>query len=117
MNEEIQKILHEHDADVKTGFLPPQEPLQRLPAEYDAWESILDRLPELLQQKKLRECVDSMPLLDATHLNGNVRFLHSPSLHFFLFFSATFCLRDLKTVAATLPFTILDPASDMSFSH
>jgi hypothetical protein len=97
MNEEIQKILHEHDADVKTGFLPPQEPLQRLPAEYDAWESILDRLPELLQQKKLRECVDSMPL--------------------FLFFSATFCLRDLKTVAATLPFTILDPASDMSFSH
>lgn len=33
---------HDFDVDTRTGFLPPQEPLNRLPADWEAWESVLD---------------------------------------------------------------------------
>lgn len=33
---------HDFDVDNRTGFMPPQPPLARLPGEWEAWEAILD---------------------------------------------------------------------------
>ena len=33
---------HDFDIDNRTGFLPPQPPLARLPSEWETWEVILD---------------------------------------------------------------------------
>ena len=32
---------HDFDVDTRTGFMPPQPPLARLPPEYDLWEVVL----------------------------------------------------------------------------
>lgn len=33
---------HDFDVDTRTGFMPPQPPLTRLPPEWEAWEVVLD---------------------------------------------------------------------------
>ncbi|OBZ66264.1 Indoleamine 2,3-dioxygenase 1, partial [Grifola frondosa] len=33
---------HDFDVDTRTGFMPPQPPLARLPAEWESWEATLD---------------------------------------------------------------------------
>lgn len=33
---------HDFDVDPRTGFMPPQPPLSRLPAQWESWESTLD---------------------------------------------------------------------------
>ncbi|TFK27865.1 tryptophan 2,3-dioxygenase [Coprinopsis marcescibilis] len=33
---------HDFDVDTRTGFMPPQQPISRLPEEWKAWEDILD---------------------------------------------------------------------------
>ena len=33
---------HDFDVDNRTGFMPPQPPLVRLPTEWETWEAILD---------------------------------------------------------------------------
>lgn len=32
---------HDFDVDTRTGFMPPQPPLERLPADWDDWEAVL----------------------------------------------------------------------------
>lgn len=34
---------HDFDVDTRTGFMPPDPPLSRLPAEWEPWEATLDR--------------------------------------------------------------------------
>lgn len=34
---------HDFDVDTRTGFMPPQEPLRRLPDAWEPWEEALDR--------------------------------------------------------------------------
>ena len=33
---------HDFDVDTRTGFMPPQPPLSRMPPEWNAWEDVLD---------------------------------------------------------------------------
>ena len=33
---------HDFDVDNRTGFMPPEPPLARLPSEWEKWEAILD---------------------------------------------------------------------------
>ena len=33
---------HDFDVDNRTGFMPPEPPLTRLPSEWETWETILD---------------------------------------------------------------------------
>jgi len=33
---------HDFDVDTRTGFMPPQQPIQRLPIQWHLWESTLD---------------------------------------------------------------------------
>lgn len=46
------------------GFLPERAPLRMLPDPYYApWEKIIQHLPALLADKRLRQGVDEMPVL------------------------------------------------------
>jgi indoleamine 2,3-dioxygenase len=33
---------HDFDVDTRTGFMPPDPPLTRLPAQWELWEQLLD---------------------------------------------------------------------------
>ena len=43
------------------GFLPPQDPLQRLPQAFDAWESTASVLPKLFASDRLRKTLEDLP--------------------------------------------------------
>lgn len=34
---------HDFDVDTRTGFMPPDPPISRLPVEWEPWETTLDR--------------------------------------------------------------------------
>jgi indoleamine 2,3-dioxygenase len=34
---------HDFDVDTRTGFMPPEEPIKRLPSGWEEWEVILDK--------------------------------------------------------------------------
>lgn len=34
---------HDFDVDTRTGFMPPDPPISRLPIEWEPWETILDQ--------------------------------------------------------------------------
>lgn len=56
----------------ENGFLPAEYPLLRLPhAYYEPWESIVERLSELLEAKHIRQRVDALPVLDTSHLSSD----------------------------------------------
>lgn len=47
-----------------TGFLPPDEPLLRLPqAEFQPWEAMATALPSLLTVGKARKPLEALPVL------------------------------------------------------
>ena len=46
-----------------TGFLPQEPLLSRLPGHYEQWETIIDVLPQLLKEWKLRDKIKELPLL------------------------------------------------------
>lgn len=39
-------VAHIFDVDQRTGFMPPQPPLRRLPEKWEAWEVALDSAVE-----------------------------------------------------------------------
>lgn len=65
----------------QNGFLPAKAPLRRLPNTfYEPWEILMDQLPALLQTGRVRECVDALPVLDASHLNNESELQRSYSI-------------------------------------
>ncbi|CAK3837306.1 indoleamine 2,3-dioxygenase [Lecanosticta acicola] len=56
----------------ENGFLPAEYPLLRLPhAYYEPWESIVDRLPDLLEAREVRQRIDALSVLDTSHLSSD----------------------------------------------
>ena len=47
------------------GFMPSQHPLLRLPPEYQAWDDIVDNLPDLYRTLGLRAAIEQLPTLSA----------------------------------------------------
>lgn len=47
--------------DPARGFLPSQDPLTRLPRDFDAWESIATGLPKLLASDHVRRSIEALP--------------------------------------------------------
>src|SRR5450432_1668022 len=47
--------------DPQRGFLPSQDPLTRLPAPFDAWESVALGLPKLFASDRLRSAILDLP--------------------------------------------------------
>ncbi|KAF6755292.1 tryptophan 2,3-dioxygenase [Ephemerocybe angulata] len=77
---------HDFDVDTRTGFMPPQQPLLRLPEEWNVWEDVLDaairgRLQlggkegvteeERRASEEWREGVRNMPILPTTPLKSS----------------------------------------------
>ena len=52
------------------GFLPKQDPLDRLPAAYARWEELGRDLPKLLVSAQMRGTLDRLPVLDPSALEG-----------------------------------------------
>ena len=64
--EHVTAILNKFDVDPRRGFLPSQDPLQRLPyARYHLWEDLGDDLPKLLGARlgQAREPLRQLPVL------------------------------------------------------
>jgi len=61
--------LPRFEIDPVRGFMPTEEPLQRLPPGYEAWDDLGRRLPELLERKRFRAAVAALPAIDPTPLD------------------------------------------------
>lgn len=64
--EPIRAILNKYGINMATGFLPAEEPLQRLPyARYHVWEDLGDDLPKLLGARlgQARGPLQQLPVL------------------------------------------------------
>ncbi|KAF5374507.1 hypothetical protein D9615_009099 [Tricholomella constricta] len=81
---------HDFDVDTRTGFMPPQPPIARLPPAWELWESTLDEakrlqlklgdtpgLPEdeLLKSETWRSHVRNLPILPITDLKRSELYL------------------------------------------
>jgi len=59
--------------DPVRGFLPADDPLERLPADFDAWEHVAPDVPALLMTGRLRPALEALPLLDIEPLEGDMQ--------------------------------------------
>ena len=69
--EQVTAILRKYDVDPLRGFLPAQDPLQRLPyARYHIWEDLADDLPKLLGARlgQARDPLQQLPVLSTDKL-------------------------------------------------
>jgi indoleamine 2,3-dioxygenase len=69
--EHVRAILKKFDVDPITGFLPSEDPLQRLPyARYHLWEDLGDDLPKLLGARlgQARSPLEQLPVLSTDKL-------------------------------------------------
>ena len=56
--------------DPVTGFAPSEDPLDRLPAEFDAWERVVPIMAPLIRSRRLRSTLRAMPILEVANLRG-----------------------------------------------
>ena len=66
-----KSLLDKYQIDPITGFLPRDDPIQRLPYEkYHLWEDLADDLPKLLGARlgQAREPLRQLPVIDSTPL-------------------------------------------------
>lgn len=61
-------LLEEHDVDPKRGFLPRPDPLESLPAGFEAWEALAPRVSALLLAGKLQAAVETLPVIETDRL-------------------------------------------------
>ena len=47
--------------DSERGFLPLQDPLQRLPRAFDEWENVASGLPKLFASDHIRRTIEELP--------------------------------------------------------
>jgi hypothetical protein len=62
-------FLARHDVDPVRGFLPRDDPLEKLPQpELQPWESLISNLPDLLRLHTARQEIRSLPVLSVEGL-------------------------------------------------
>lgn len=62
-----QSLGHENQGFLSEahGFMPSQPPLLKLPPAYQAWDDIVDNLPDLYRTLGLRAALEQLPVLSA----------------------------------------------------
>lgn len=63
--------LESLQVDPVRGFLPSCDPLERLPAGFEAWERTAAELPALLMTNRLRATLERLPVPDVDRLEGD----------------------------------------------
>lgn len=62
-------IPEDYNVSKKNGFLPTDTPLERLPdSYYDPWEDVINGLQGLILSRRLRETVNTLPVLSTDRL-------------------------------------------------
>ncbi|KAK3844856.1 MAG: Indoleamine 2,3-dioxygenase [Linnemannia gamsii] len=62
-------VLEDYDISPLTGFVPHDQPLQRLPQSYyQPWEETIDQLNHLIDNRQLRAKVNQWPVLEIGQL-------------------------------------------------
>lgn len=61
-------------------FLPSEDPLPRLPATFDEWETLVDELPALTAAQRVRRAVDALPPFPTSVLAGEREFVRAKVL-------------------------------------
>ena len=59
------------EVDPERGFLPSQDPLQRLPRAFDTWEHVAQSLPKLLVTDRVRYFLNRLPDFPSDELAGD----------------------------------------------
>src|SRR3954447_10568775 len=67
---ELSDELARFEVTPERGFLPPQDPLRRLPDAFAEWEQVAGDLPKLLMSDQLRGIIDGMSMLDPRPLRS-----------------------------------------------
>ncbi|CAH8642317.1 unnamed protein product [Schistosoma haematobium] len=62
--------LESYCLSFKTGAIV-ENPMKTLPSKWKAWNTLIDRLPELSRNRSLRKEVESLPLLDLDGLDNH----------------------------------------------
>jgi indoleamine 2,3-dioxygenase len=63
--------LHGFAVSLDRGFLPQEYPLEVLPDTYYAsWEAVITKLSKLLQEGRLRDEIDALPVLSTANLRS-----------------------------------------------
>eukprot|EP00211_Chloroparvula_japonica_P006912 CAMPEP_0119132438 /NCGR_PEP_ID=MMETSP1310-20130426/11837_1 /TAXON_ID=464262 /ORGANISM="Genus nov. species nov., Strain RCC2339" /LENGTH=393 /DNA_ID=CAMNT_0007123073 /DNA_START=16 /DNA_END=1197 /DNA_ORIENTATION=+ len=68
MEEFVVKKREEFGLAQGRGFLPKSDPLLRLSLQYEAWETLVAKLPTLLLADRVGEAVESLPQLSTAEL-------------------------------------------------
>jgi indoleamine 2,3-dioxygenase len=63
-------LLREHEVDPERGFLPPADPLERLPPAFEPWEAVAPRVSALLLAGRLRATLEALPILESAKLES-----------------------------------------------
>ena len=60
----VELRLGDFDISEETGFVPPTPPLACLPEYFSRWEALARNLPALIRERRIREAVQELPLLE-----------------------------------------------------
>ncbi|KAF7260371.1 hypothetical protein EG68_02125 [Paragonimus skrjabini miyazakii] len=69
----MDRLEHYHLSE-RTGALL-ENPLSKLPPEYDPWNQLIEDLPNLFQNMTLRKRISQLPLLEPSSLNSHEELL------------------------------------------
>lgn len=62
--------LASYQISAATGFVPVEDPLDRLPTPYEPWEMVMAQMGGLLMNGRLRAAVAQLPHLSVSHLES-----------------------------------------------
>ena len=99
-------LLSFHQVDPVRGFLPAEDPLERLPDAFSAWERVANQLPHLLMASQLRQVLAKLPALDIQALEEEAQLRRAMLL--LSFFAHGYVWGEDET-ATTLPVGVAVP--------
>lgn len=69
MKVRLEDIVRRYGISASDGFLPENDPIERLPDPYyEPWEALVLNLPEHLHNDQARTRIDQLPALDTDRL-------------------------------------------------
>lgn len=68
---ETSQILKQYSVDFDRGFLPSQDPLEKLPKQFTAWEHLATNLTDYINAGVIREQIDKLPVIENPKFNSN----------------------------------------------